>query len=99
MSTAKSTNGNGPVAIITAIGTLATTLGTVIVIVITAAQHNTIKQVEKQGNSVALEQKRVTSEALRAKAETTKLPKDELKASDAEKLYEEAVKAAERDAR
>lgn len=113
MSTKKSINGNGPVAIIAAIGSLATTIGTVIVIVISASQSNTLqkvekqaiqqttvlKQVELQGNSVALEQKRVTAAALRTAAAVTKLPADELKAADAEKVYSEALKQAELNAR
>lgn len=90
---------NGWVQLITAIGTCATTVGMAIVIVITAWHGKTLQQVEKQGNSVALEQKRVTASALRAVATVTKLPEDELKARDAEVLYQEAKRQAEQNSR
>lgn len=93
---------NGWVQIIAAVASCVTAIGTAIVIVISAWNSAHLKdtkevlvQVEKQGNSVALEQKRVTSEALRAIATVTKKPADELKAKDAETLYEEAKKQAE----
>lgn len=93
---------NGWVQIIAAIASCATTIGTVIVIVITALNSQVIekqavvlKQVEVQGNSLRLEQQRVTAAALRAAAAATRLPADELKAKDAETVYEEAKKQAE----
>lgn len=85
--------------VVTALGTVITATGIAIVAVMTARQHQTLIQVEKQGNSVALEQKRVTAAALRSVAAITKLPADELKAKDAETLYNEAKKQAETNAR
>lgn len=90
---------NGWVQLITAIGTCATTIGMAIVIVITAWHGKTLQQVEKQGNSLRLEQQRVTAAALRAAAAATKLPQDELKARDAEILYEEAKRQAQQNAK
>lgn len=97
---------NGWVQIIAAIASCATTVGMAIVIVITAWHGKTIEkqgvvltQVEKQGNSLRLEQQRVTAAALRAAAAATKLPEDELKARDAETLYLEAKKQAEQNSK
>lgn len=85
---------NGWAQIIAAIGACTTTVGMAIVIVITAWHGDTLQQVEKQGNSLRLEQQRVTAAALRAAAAATRLPEDELKAKDAETLYMEAKKQA-----
>lgn len=89
----------GIALVVTALGTVITATGIAIVAVMTARQHRTLAQVEKQGNSVALEQKRVTAAALRTAAAVTKLPQDELKARDAETLYEEAKKQAQQNAK
>jgi Mn2+/Fe2+ NRAMP family transporter len=100
---------NGLAAIITAIGATITPIGLAIIAAMNAsqsaklnsiekttiAQVKTLEKVEHQGNSVALEQKRVTAAALRAAAAVTKKPEDELKAKDAETLYEEAKRQAE----
>lgn len=77
---------------ITAIGTVITALGIAIVGVLTHLHRKTLIQVEKQGNSVALEQKRVTAVALRLLATNTGSPAHAMKADDAEKVYEEALK-------
>lgn len=90
---------NGWVKVIAAIGACATTVGMAIVIVITSWQSQTLDQVHKQGNSVALEQKRVTAAALRTVAVVQPSPENELKARDAEELYEEAKKQAEQNAK
>lgn len=79
---------------ITAIGTVVTALGIAIVGILTHLQRRTLLQVERQGNSVALEQKRITAAALRLLAEQTKLPEHISKAVDAEKVYEEAQRTS-----
>lgn len=96
----------GVALVVSALGTLVTAFGIAIVGIMTARQRKVIDeqtkviaQVEKQGNSVALEQKRVTAAALRTAAAVTKAPEDELKARDAETLYFEAKKQAESNAR
>lgn len=81
---------------ITAIGTVVTALGIAVVGILTHLQRKTLEQVERQGNSVALEQKRVTSVALRLLATNTKSPAHKMKASDAEMVYEEALKEAKK---
>lgn len=81
---------------ITAIGTVVTALGIAIVGILTHAQRRTLMQVEKQGNSVALEQKRTTSVALRLLANNTNLPEHLSKASDAEKVYDEALRESKK---
>lgn len=85
----------GIALVVTALGTVITATGIAIVAVMTARQQKILNQVEKQGNSVALEQKRVTAAALRTVATVTKLPEDELKARDAETLYQEAKEQAQ----
>lgn len=88
----------GVALVVTALGTLVTAVGIAIVAVITARhkkvteqQTKVIAQVEQQGNSVALEQKRVTAVALRLLATNKPMPEYEMKADDAEKVYEEAL--------
>lgn len=94
---------NGVAGIITALATLVSAVGVAVVIFMSAQQQATLAkqtavltQVEKQGNSVALEQKRVTSVALRLLAEKTGLPEHITKANDAEKVYEEALKQSQK---
>lgn len=85
--------------IIIAIGTTATTIGTAVVIVVMSWQSTTLRQVEKQGNSMRLEQQRITAAALRTVATVKPSPENELKASDAETVYEEAKKQAEQNSK
>lgn len=94
---------NGVAGIITALATLVSAVGVAVVIFMSAQQQATLAkqtavltQVEKQGNSVALEQKRVTAVALRLLAEKTGLPEHITKANDAEKVYEEALKQSQK---
>lgn len=80
--------------IITALASLVSAVGIAVTIYINAQHSILLKQVERQGNSVALEQKRVTAAALRSLAAITKKPEDELKAKDAEDVYEQARQQA-----
>lgn len=81
--------------IITALASLVSAIGVSISLLVTAKHGTLLKQVERQGNSVALEQKRVTAAALRSLAALTHKPEDELKAKDAEEVYEQARKQAD----
>lgn len=90
---------NGWVAVIAAVGSCATTIGMAIVIVISSWQAKTLQEVELQGNSLRLEQQRVTAAALRTVATVKPSPENELKASDAERLYSEAKQQAEQNSR
>lgn len=88
-------------AIIAAIGVPITALGTLVLALmqrkqgeVQAKQTETIKQVEKQGNSVSLELKRTNMVYARRLAEATKDPGDDAIARDAEKLYEAAAVSA-----
>lgn len=91
-----STTNNKIAGIITALASLVSAIGVSIGLYISARHGVLLKQVERQGNSVALEQKRVTAAALRTVATLTRKPEDELKAKDAEELYEQARLQAER---
>lgn len=83
--------------IITALASLVSAIGVSIGLYVTAKHGTLLKQVERQGNSVALEQKRVTAAALRSLATLTHKPEDELKAKDAEEVYEQARHQAEQE--
>lgn len=90
---------SGVALVVTASGTLVTAIGIAVVAIMTARQKKIIDQVEKQGNSAALELKRTTAAALRTVAVVSPSPANALKAKDAETLYEEAKKQAEQNAK
>lgn len=85
----------GVVAVITAIGSCATTIGMAVVIVISSWQAKTLKQVELQGNSRELETKRLIMVAYQRLAEDSKKLSDIAIYEDARKSYEEARKQTE----
>lgn len=91
-------NSAGTVQIITALGSLATTIGMAIVIVISSWQARTLKQVELQGNSRELETKRLIMVAYQRLAEDSKKPADMAIYEDARRSYEEAKKEADKNA-
>lgn len=85
--------------ILTAAGTLVTALGIAIVAVMTAWQRHEIaeqgkvlNQVEKQGNSRDLENKRLVAMIARRLADANHDPGDIAVADDAEKVYSTALK-------
>lgn len=81
--------------IITAIGTAIAAIGTVVVAVFVQLQRRTLGQVERQGNSVALELKRVNSVYARRLAEATKAPADIAVANETSEVYEAALKQSQ----
>lgn len=83
--------------IITATASLVSAIGISVSICINAKNAVLLRQVERQGNSVSLEQKRVTAAALRSLAAVTHKPEHELKAKDAEEAYEQAKEQAQGD--
>lgn len=87
---------NGMVQIIAAIGSLMTTVGTIIVIVMTTWQAKTLVQVEQQGNSRELENKRLITMAYQRLAQETKKKEDIALYEDALKSYEAAKRALDR---
>lgn len=87
--------------IVTAIGTPLSLIGVAMVGYMTKRQGDvqqeqgdTIKQVEKQGNSVSLELKRTNMVYARRLAVATSDPGDVAIADDAEKLYNAAMESA-----
>lgn len=87
---------NGVVAILTAVGLLATTLGQVAVIIISTSQARTLRQVEVQGNSRELETKRLIMVAYQRLAEESKKLADIDLYEEARKSYEGAKEQAEK---
>lgn len=86
---------NSTAVLITAIGSAIAAIGTVAVAVMVQLQRKTLGQVEKQGNSVSLELKRINSVYARRAAVATKDPSDEAIADEAETLYNAAKEQAE----
>lgn len=80
--------------IITALASLVSAIGISISLYISAQNGVVLKQVERQGNSVALEQKRVAATALRSLATLTRKPEDEIMARNAEEIYLRAKEQA-----
>jgi len=87
--------------VISACASLVTAIGVIVVAVITRNSGKVLKQVEKQGNSVSLELKRTNMVYARRLAVATEdQPSgkaDKAIADDAQRVYEEARAAAERD--
>ena len=88
-------NSAGTVQIIAALGSLATTIGMAIVLIISASQAKTLRQVELQGNSRELETKRLIMVAYQRLADESKKPADAAIYEDAKRSYEEAKREAE----
>lgn len=96
----------GVAAVIIALGSLVAGVASSIVLVMAAHQKKVLEkqgaviaQVEKQGNASSLELKRTTAAALRTVATVSPNQANELKAMDAEVLYDEAKKQAEQNAK
>lgn len=86
---------NSTAVLVTAIGSAIAAIGVAVVAVMVQLQRKTLGQVEKQGNSVSLELKRVNSVYARRVAVATKDPSDDAIATEAEAIYREAAMQAE----
>lgn len=95
--TTQTTQPNNKIAgIITATASLVSAIGISLSICISAHSGMVLKQVERQGNSVSLEQKRITAAALRSLATLTRKPEDEAMAKNAEEIYQKAKEEQEK---
>lgn len=89
----------GIALVLTAFGTVVTAIGIAIVGVMTARHRRVLNQVEKQGNSVALELKRTNMVYAMRLAVADKTEANLAIASEAKTVYEEAKKQAEVDSK
>lgn len=85
---------NSTAVLITAIGSAVAAIGTVGVAILVQMQQKKLGKIAHQGNSVALELKRISSVYARRVAVATKDPSDEAIADEAETLYNAAREQA-----